>query len=556
MPLRPAALLLTLAMLVSCKYRQPYEPPPPPPPLPGEDGGSDGGSNGDGGVVPPEQPLPWSRRAVTYELLVRSFQDSDGDGKGDLPGLISRLDYLNDGNDATTTDLGVDAIWLMPIFASPSYHGYDTTDYDQVNPDYGTNADFQRLASEAHRRGIKVVLDLVVNHTGSGHPWFQDSISSPASAHRDWYVWSATDLGWRPPWDPYTGGDCWYLRNGAWYYALFWSEMPDLNFRNQAVRDEMKRIAQQWLARGADGFRLDAVRYLVEGSGGQADTVETHAYLREFASAVRSVQPDAMMVGEAWIDTSTIARYYDDLPLNFDFPLAQAILDGVNGSNGAGIASVIDQVRSTYPAGSTDAPFLSNHDMTRTATRLGSSPGKIANALAIVLTVPGSPFLYYGEELGLLNGSACNGCDEDKRSPMPWDATLGGGFTAGTPWHAFAPGQAVANVAAETGADTSLLSRTRKLIAVHRDSKALSQGSIRWLSRSGSVLAFTRTSGPETVLVVHNLGDGAANAGPYNVASPGPITLFADPGVTDLTGGTGSFHASLGGRGTGIYRLQ
>jgi glycosidase len=507
-------------------------------------------------VVPPEQPLPWSRRAVTYELLVRSFQDSDGDGKGDLPGLISRLDYLNDGNDSTTTDLGVDAIWLLPVFASPSYHGYDTTDYDQINPAYGTNADFQRLASEAHRRGIKLVLDLVVNHTGSGHPWFQDSASSPTSAHRDWYVWSASDLGWRPPWDPYTGPNCWHQRNGAWYYGLFWSEMPDLNFRNQAVRDEMKRVAQQWLARGADGFRLDAIRYLVEGSGGQADTAETHAYWREFADAVRSVRPDAMMAGEAWTDTSTIAGYYDDLPLNFDFPLAQATIDGVNGGNGAGIASVIDQARSTYAPGATDAPFLSNHDMTRTATRLGSSAGKIKNALAIVLTVPGSPFLYYGEELGLLNGNSCGGCDEDKRSPMPWDATPGGGFTTGTPWHPFAPGQGSANVAAETGVDTSLLSRTRKLIAVHRGSEALSQGSIRWLSRSGSVLAFSRTSGPETVLVVHNLSDSSANAGPYNVTSSRPITLFADPGVTDLSGGTGNFHASLSGRGTGIYRLQ
>src|SRR5690349_7932999 len=233
---RSAALLLAAALSGGCDYREPYVPPPPPP------GAPDAGPGGDGGVVPPPQPLPWSRRAVTYEIMVRSFQDSNGDGKGDLPGLISRLDYLNDGDGATTSDLGVDAIWLMPVFASPSSHGYDTTDYDQINPDYGTNADFQRLVSEAHRRGIKVVLDLVVNHTGSGHPWFQDSAGSATSAHRDWYVWSATDLGWRPPWDPYTGADCWHPRNGAWYYGLFWSEMPDLNFRNQAVRDEVKRI--------------------------------------------------------------------------------------------------------------------------------------------------------------------------------------------------------------------------------------------------------------------------------------------------------------------------
>ncbi|HYV49689.1 MAG TPA: alpha-amylase family glycosyl hydrolase [Myxococcaceae bacterium] len=535
--------------MAGCRYRDPYQPPPPPPPPP------DAGSGSDGGVIPPETPLPWSRRAVTYEILVRSFQDSDGDGKGDLPGLISRLDYLNDGDPSTTSDLGVDAIWLMPVFASPSYHGYDTTDYDRINPDYGTNADFQRLASEAHRRGIKVVLDLVVNHTGSGHPWFQDAASSATSAHRDWYVWSPTDLGWRPPWDPYTGGDCWHLKNGAWYYALFWSEMPDLNFQTPAVRDEMKRVAQQWLNLGADGYRLDAARYLIEGSGGSADTAQTHQYWRELASAVRAVKPDAMMVGEVWTDTSTIASYYDDLPLNFDFPLASAVIDSVNAGNGAGIAGTIDQVRATYPAGATDAPFLRNHDMQRTASGLGGSTGKIANALAVLLTIPGSPFLYYGEELGLLNGSSCNGCDEDKRSPMPWDATPGGGFTTGTPWHAFAPGQGAANVAAETGVDTSLLSRTRKLIAAHRDSNALSQGSIQWLSRSGSVLAFVRRFGSETVVVVHNLSDTSANAGPYQVSGSAAVTLFADPGVTDLSGSSGSFHASLGGRGTGIYRM-
>jgi alpha-amylase len=545
---RPVALLLTIGLFAGCKYREPYQPPPPPEP-------EDAGQGSDGGTVQPDTPLPWSRRAVTYELLVRSFKDSDGDGKGDLPGLIQQLDYLNDGNPSTTTDLGVDAIWLMPVFASPSSHGYDTTDYDRINPDYGTNADFQRLASEAHRRGIKVVLDLVVNHTGSGHPWFQDSASSATSAHRDWYVWSPTDLGWRPPWDPYNGGDCWHPKNGAWYYGLFWSEMPDLNFQTPAVRDEVKRIAQQWLNLGADGFRLDAVRYLVEGAGGSADTAETHAYLKEFATAVRAVKPDAMMVGEAWTDTSTIASYYGDLPLNFDFPLATEIVNGVNGGNGTGIASVIDQVRATYPAGATDAPFIRNHDMQRTGSAFLGSQGKIGNALAIVLTVPGSPFLYYGEELGLLDATACSDCDEDKRSPMPWDGTPGGGFTTGTPWHPFAPGQGQTNVEAETGVSTSLLSRTRKLIAVHRGSDALSQGSIRWLSRSGSVLAFTRTFNQETVVVIHNLSDGTANAGPYAVNGSSAVTLFADPGVTDLGGSGGSFHASLSGRGTGIYRM-
>ena len=551
MPRPRVPLLLALAVLAACTYRKGWDPPPPPPPEDQADGGTV--------VLPPEPRLPWARRAVTYELFVRSFKDSDGDGKGDLAGLISKLDYL--------TDLGVDAIWLMPIFASPSYHGYDATSYDLVNPDYGTVEDFQRLASQAHQRGIKVILDLTINHTGSGHPWFVDSASSPTSAHRDWYVWSPTDPGWRQPWNPYSGSSTWHLLNGAYFYGVFWGGMPDLNFRTQAVREEVKRIALQWLDRGADGFRLDASRYLVEtgGGGGQADTAETHAYWREFAAAVRAARPDAMLVGENWADTATIATYYgstssvpggDELQLNFDFPLASAILNGINGGSGSGIASAIDQVRSVYPAGATDAPFLANHDMRRTASQLGASTGKIANALAIVLTVPGSPFIYYGEELGLLNGSTCGGCDEDKRTPMPWDATPGGGFTTGTPWHPLAPGPGTANVAAQTNVATSPLDRTRRLIAARHGSEALSQGSIQFLSRTGPVLAFTRQSDPETVLVVHNLGDSGASAGPFSIAGSSAVTLFADPGATDLSGGGGSFRASVGARGTGIYLIR
>src|SRR5205085_5554719 len=254
-----------------------------------------------GGGAPPLVPATrepalsaeWWNGAVVYEVFVRSFSDSDGDGKGDLAGLIKKLDYLNDGDPSTSTDLGVDAIWLMPIFASPSYHGYDTTDYESINPAFGTSADFDAVIAAAHQRGIKVILDLVLNHTGSGHPWFVDSAASPASAHRNWYVWSATDPGWTPPWGG--GGDTWHFLNGSYYYGVFFSGMPDLNYRSQAVGDEMKRIAKVWLDRGADGFRLDAARYLIENGsgGGQEDQPETHAFWKEFSAYVRSVKPSA-----------------------------------------------------------------------------------------------------------------------------------------------------------------------------------------------------------------------------------------------------------------------
>ena len=455
----------------------------------------------------------WANGAVFYEVFVRSFQDSNGDGKGDLKGLISRLDYLNDGNPATATDLGVDALWLMPVFASPSYHGYDTTDYETISRDYGTNADFEQLITEAHRRGIKIVIDLVLNHTGVGHPWFRESASSASSPKRDWYIWSTTELHWGQPWN--SGAETWHERRGVWYYGLFWGGMPDLNYRTPAVREEMKRIAALWLSRGVDGFRLDAARYLVEdGPGpGQADTPETHAFWKEFAARVRSVNPDAPLIGENWTDTELIAPYYgdtsavpggDELPLNFDFPLASQIVQGVLGGNAEGIATKLEEVKRTYPPGATDVPFLTNHDQRRVASELRNDPDKLRTAAAVLLTLPGTPFLYYGEEVGLQNGPET--ADEDKRTPMPWDSSQGGGFTTAEPWHDFAPGRETANVAAQTGDPGSLLSRYRNLIRARHASAALSRGALEVLSGSGPLLAFLRREGTERVLVVHNLG--------------------------------------------------
>src|SRR5882762_4535326 len=209
----------------------------------------------------------WWNGAVVYEVFVRSFLDSNGDGSGDLAGLISKLNYLNDGDPATTTDLGVDALWLMPIYPSPSYHGYDVTDYDGVNPDYGTPASMDTLISECHKRGIRVILDYVPNHTRIRHSWFSDS------SRRDWYVWSTANPGWTQPW---SSSATWFQNGAARYYAVFWSGMPDLNWKTEAVRAEMGAAASRWLARGVDGFRLDAVRYLVEdGAGLQQDRKST-----------------------------------------------------------------------------------------------------------------------------------------------------------------------------------------------------------------------------------------------------------------------------------------
>lgn len=506
----------------------------------------------------------WAKGAVFYEVFVRSFSDSDGDGNGDLPGLISRLDYLNDGDPTTTSDLGVDAVWLMPVFRSPSYHGYDTTDYETINPDYGSNADFDRFLAEAHRRGIRVILDFVMNHTGSDHPWFVDSSSGASSAKRDWYVWSPVDLGWVQPWG---NNPTWHPKNGAFYYGIFWSGMPDLNFRSPAVRTEIERLARLWLDRGVDGFRMDATRHLIEtGPGpGQSDTPETHAFLKEFAASIRGSHPSATLVGENWTETPTIATYYgstatvaggDELPMNFDFPLAERIVQGVKAGDGGAIAEKIAEIRSLYPAGAVDAPFLTNHDQVRVATQLSRSLPKMRNAAAILLTLPGAPFLYYGEEVGLQNGTTGN--DEAKRTPMPWDGTAAGGFTTGSAWFPFAPGHETENVAAETGDRASLLSRYRDLIRLRHASTALARGDIELLTPSGfsATLAFLRVDGDERVLVVHNLTDSFVNGGPYAVTAAGSERLFTDEGVGDPSGPNGAWRVTLAPRATAVFRLR
>jgi alpha-amylase len=538
-------------------------------PTPGPSNPTPGPSNPGQAEIAPAAGTEWFRKAVFYEVFVRSFQDSNGDGKGDLRGLISRLDYLNDGDPNTTKDLGVDVLWLMPVFDSPSYHGYDVVDYERIEPDYGTVADFELLCAEAHRRGMRVIVDFVINHSGVDHPWFVESASSPTSAKRDWYLWRNTDPGWKQPWSQFSNTPTWHLKNGAYYYGVFWGGMPDLNMQNAELRAEVKRLASLWLGRGADGFRLDAARYLIEtaGGAGQADTPETHAFWREFAAHVRQVKPDAVLVGENWSTTAVISKYYgstalvpggDELPLNFNFPLSEQILEGVKGNNAAPIAAKLAQMASTYPAGVSDAPFLTNHDMVRVSTQLSGNTNKLVSAASLLLTLPGAPFLYYGEEVGMANGTANN--DEAKRTPMPWDGTASGGFTSGTPWYGFAPGHTSgANVEAQTDVATSLLSRYRALIRARRSSEALSRGGLKLFTATSGVsstLAFERMLGDERVLVVHNLTDSNVSAGPFSVPGTARELLFADPNVSNLSATLSGWLVNLPPRATGIWRIK
>ena len=481
----------------------------------------------------------WARGAVFYEIFVRSFADSDGDGIGDFDGLTARLDYLE--------RLGVDGIWLMPVFESPSYHGYDTVDYETIERDYGTNADFHEFLAAAHERGIRVILDFVMNHTSNEHPWFIESASSTASPKRDWYVWRETDPGWKQPWG---GNDpSWHLRNGAYYYGAFWSGMPDLNFRNEETKAEMMRLARHWLAQGVDGYRLDATRYLVEngpGEAGQADTAGTHEVLRELSREVRRVKPEAILIAENTVGTEALARYFSSVPMNFNFPLASAIVQGVNRGDATGIRQTLNDVRRHYPAGVIDTPFLTNHDQTRIATVLGNDRGKLRSSAAILLTLPGTPFIYYGEEVGMQNGPMPN--DEAKRTPMPWTST--GGFTTGTPWHSYSPGISTNNVASQMDDPHSLLTYYRDWIAARKRSPALLQGDITPLESGAQVLAFIRTSGDERALVVHNVSPSAATMS-IPVADAAYEAVHTDPGVV-----LSAARIELPPHTSGVWRLR
>lgn len=441
----------------------------------------------------------WWHDAVFYELFVRSFYDSNGDGIGDFNGITEKMDYLNDGDPATTDDLGVTALWLMPIFDSPSYHGYDVNEYYLVNDQYGTMEDFQRMLEAAHQRGIRVILDLPFNHTSSEHPWFLASAKFD-NPFTDWYIWSDDDPGYRGPWNQ----GVWHPLNGRFFYGVFWEGMPDLNYTNPAVTAQMDNIARFWLDKGVDGFRLDGAKYVIEEGTKQQDTPSTLAWLTAFEQFVQSVKPDAMTVGEIWDNDYTIKPYIaaNSVDIAFEFDLATAMLQSAEGGNSAAVRTLQDRADGIYP----DARygrFLSNHDQTRTMDMLRSDTDKAKVAASLLLTGPGVPFIYYGEEIGM-NGMKP---DERLRTPMQWDANrVTGGFTDGTPWETVQSNTPAVNVAMQTDDPESLLNTYRDLIHLRLAHSALRHGDILLVeSDSRAVYSFIRRSEDETLLVLTNL---------------------------------------------------
>lgn len=453
---------------------------------------------------------------VFYELFVRSFADSNGDGIGDLAGLTAHLDYLNDGRPGTGTDLGVGGLWLMPIFASGSYHGYDVIDYDSVDPRYGSLADFASFIAAAHARGLKVLLDLVINHTSADHPWFKDALAG--GSHRDWYVWRDSDPGW----PAVAGGSPWHQTPGGWYYGAFGARMPDLNLANPAVTAEIDRIAGEWLDRGADGFRLDAAKHLIEdGATTQVNTPETKAWLATFRDRVHAGHPGAIVLGEVWEPRIVTTGYLADRSLDmvFDFGFGPAALGAARLGDASTLTSNIADVAGRYPSGGA-ATFLTNHDQARTMTELHGDRVGAGLAAEALLTSPGVPFIYYGEEIGLRGAKP----DEDIRTPLPWTGDGPGfGFTTGTPWEPLAPDPETVNVAAEAADPGSLLASYRTLIGVRQSEPVLAVGGAWPVAVARRDIAVTlRWNVDRGALVIQNLGDRSATALALDLAD-GPL---------------------------------
>ncbi|EYE89209.1 alpha-amylase [Fervidicella metallireducens AeB] len=435
-------------------------------------------------------PITEKKGMVFYEIFVRSFYDSNGDGIGDLKGIEEKLDYIQ--------NLGVNGIWLSPIFESPSYHGYDVTDYYRIKEELGTFEDFVNLIKEAHRRNIKVIIDFVPNHTSSMHPWFIEARKSKNNKYRDYYVWSDKNTNLTELSD--IGQRAWHKSGDSFYYANFWSEMPDLNFDNKRVRKEIKEIAEFWLDKGVDGFRIDAARHIYP----QNRIQDTLIWWQEFGDYVRIIKSDTYLVGEIWTSENIIGKYFKVMDSCFNFPLAEEIIKAATSGRTVNLKLIMEN---TYPKygninkNFVDAPFLTNHDMNRVMSRLKSME-KMKTAAAIYLTLPGNPFIYYGEEIGMLGEKP----DEKIREPFKWYKNSGKGQTT---WERldYNIGKNSTSVEEMDNKNDSLLNFYRDMIKFRLSNDVLTKGDIKLLNTDDKTLAYLRTYESNSNLIVHNLGD-------------------------------------------------
>lgn len=432
----------------------------------------------------------FAESGVYYEIFPASFYDSDGDGHGDLAGIAAQLPYLE--------TLGVDGLWLMPIHPSPSYHKYDVLDYCAVDPAYGTVQDAQALADALHARGMTLLLDLVINHTSIGHPWFQAAAESlrwgTPDAYREYYHFSQEAA---PGWHAVPGAPGWY------YFGHFGADMPDLNLENESLREEILNVCAYWLDLGIDGFRLDAIPHYFE-----ENIEDNNAFVCWLMESLREMHPDVYVVGEVWKDAGSIERYYTGgISSLFNFPFSGpegAIVSAIRGRKGAAFAkqaAAWQAVWSAFPEAA-DAPFLSNHDNARIAGTLMQKPESLKLAASMLLTLPGTPFLYYGEEIGMTG----SGRDENKRLPMLWDAEETPGYCL-PPASADQLGKYQGSVKSQLEDEDSLLNHYRLLLALRSEHSALREGTLTPIDTGiDAVCGYTLAGAGETLLVLHNLG--------------------------------------------------
>jgi glycosidase len=450
-------------------------------------------------------------------VFVRSFADSDGDGIGDLRGLTQRLDYLNDGDPTTDDDLGVTALWLMPVAESPSYHGYDVVDYTAVEVDYGSADDFKALVAAADERGIAIVVDFVINHSSREHPWFQDA-RTVGSEHEDWYVWADEHPGVARS----GGGRVWHPDGERFYYGFFWEGMPDLNLENAEVTAELGSIGEFWLQEmGVAGFRIDAARHLIEDGRQLENTDATFDWLVGFRDRLKQTKPEALVLGEVWDASSMSARYVREgaLDLTFDFGLGSATIISLRSGDVGSLRAARREVAELYPPGGL-ATFLTNHDQDRVMSELDGDIDAARAAATILLTGAGTPFIYYGEEIGLTGRKP----DERIRTPMRWDPSEpAAGFSVVAPWQPLSDDPIGTDVVTESADPDSLLSAYRSLVGLRTADQALAIGDqIPVEADASSVLSYLRHLPGRAMLVVVNLADEAVDA-PVLTLDAGPL---------------------------------
>jgi alpha-glucosidase len=494
--------------------------------------------------------LIWWQRGIIYQIYPRSFQDSNGDGIGDLPGIIQRLPYL--------VDLGIDAIWISPFYPSPmADFGYDIANYCNIDPIFGTLADFDRLIEQVHASGLKLILDFVPNHTSNEHPWFLDSRSSKTNSRRDWYIWrdrAPGDAATPPPndsspgdpdsgppnnWTSQFGGSAWELddASGQYYLHSFLKEQPDLNWRNPEVCGAMFDVLRFWLDRGVDGFRVDVMWLLIKDDkfrdnppnpGYHLGAPDNQRYLSTYNSnrpetldivkemrAVLDTYSERVLIGEIYLPTPQLVTYYgprlEGAQLPFNFQLLQTAWAAQP------LYEMIRDYNLAIPAGAWPNWVLGNHDQRRIATRIGAAQARVAAML--LLTLWGTPTIYYGEEIGMTdvpiapeevqdpaekNQPGLGQGRDPERTPLPWDSSRSAGFTAGKPWLRLDPDHTTINVAVQSDEPASILNLYRQLIAFRRGSPALTGGTIEALRVEGDVLMYERHLGEEHLAIYLN----------------------------------------------------